>query len=109
MWDTVVRPKVDAFFGYLHSLDIESGAYGGRFCKAVKYALNQEVKFRLFPLSGCPHYPLRKRVCKRSILPFAVSRSNWLFCYSVDGAKDLAIACTIIETAKAMAQIPTIT
>ena len=32
---------------------------------------------------------------------FAVSKHNWLFCYSVDGANNLAIACTIIETAKA--------
>lgn len=99
MRDTEVRPKVDAFFEYLNSLDIESGAYGGRFCDAVKYALNQEAKLRLF--LDDPLIPCDNGYAERSIRPFAVSRRNWLFCYSVDGAKDLAIACTIIETAKA--------
>ncbi len=99
MRDTEVRPKVDAFFEYLHSLDIESGAYGRRFCDAVKYALNQESKLRLF--LDDPMIPCDNGYAERSIRPFAVSRRNWLFCYSVDGAKDLAIACTIIETAKA--------
>ena len=99
MRETEVRPKVDAFFEYLHSLDIESGAYGGRFCDAVKYALNQEAKLRLF--LDDPLIPCDNGYAERSIRPFAVSRRNWLFCYSVDGAKDLAIACTIIETAKA--------
>ncbi len=97
--DTEVRPKVDEFFEYLHSLDIEDGTYGGRFCEAVKYALNQEAKLRLF--LDDPMIPCDNGYAERSIRPFAVSRRNWLFCYSVDGAKDLAIACTIIETAKA--------
>ena len=38
--DLEVRPKVDEFFAYLHSLDIGNGTYGARFCEAVKYALN---------------------------------------------------------------------
>ncbi len=99
MRDTEVRPKVDEFFRYLHSLDIGSGAYGGRFTEAVRYALNQEAKLRLF--LDDPVIPCDNGYAERSIRPFAVSRRNWLFCYSVDGAKDLAIACTIIETAKA--------
>ncbi|MBQ9032664.1 MAG: IS66 family transposase [Parasporobacterium sp.] len=99
MRDTEVRPKVDEFFRYLHSLDIDSGVYGGRFSEAVKYALNQEAKLRLF--LDDPMIPCDNGYAERAIRPFAVSRRNWLFCYSVDGAKDLAIACTIIETAKA--------
>jgi transposase len=97
--NTEVRPKVDAFFDYLHSLDMDDPSYSDRLREAVSYSLHQETHLRMFLEDAS--IPMDNGHCERKIRPFAVGRSNWLFSYSLTGAEVMAIIFTLVETAKA--------
>jgi len=97
--NTEVRPKVDAFFDYLHCLDMDSPSYSEKFRDAVNYSLRQETRLRMFLED--PSIPMDNGHCERKIRPFAIGRSNWLFSYSITGAEVMAIIFTLVETAKA--------
>ena len=97
--NTEVRPKVEAFFDYLHSLDMDDPSYSDRLRDAVSYSLNQESRLRMFLDDAS--IPMDNGHCERKIRPFAVGRSNWLFSYSITGAEVMAIIFTLVETAKA--------
>jgi len=97
--NTEVRPKVDAFFDYLHSLDMDDPSYSDRLRDAVSYSLHQETRLRMFLEDAS--IPMDNGHCERKIRAFAVSRSNWLFSYSLTGAEVMAIIFTLVETAKA--------
>lgn len=97
--NTEVRPKVDAFFDYLHSLDMDDPSHSDRLRDAVSYSLNQETRLRMFLEDAS--IPMDNGNCERKIRPFAIGRSNWLFSYSLTGAEVMAIIFTLVETAKA--------
>jgi len=97
--NTQVRPKVDTFFDYLHSLDMNDLSFGDRLRDAINYSLNQESRLRMFLED--PYIPMDNGNCERKIRPFAIGRSNWLFSYSITGAEVMAIIFTLVETAKA--------
>lgn len=96
---TVVKEKVDAFFDYIRGLDPDDVSFSETLRDAISYSLNQEKKLRRF--LGDPMIPMDNGFAERCIKPLACSRRNWLFSYSIDGAKAAAILFTLIETAKA--------
>ena len=100
-----VKPKVDAFFSYLHSLkDSNDLSFTEYFQKAIDYSLNNEERLRKFLEDAS--IPIDNGFCERSIRPLASSRRSWLFCYSVEGAEAMAILYTLSETAKACGAHP---
>ena len=96
---TVVRSKVDAFFDYIKTLDKDDPSYSEKMRDAIQYSLNHEEKLRMF--LDDPMIPIDNGFCERAIKPFATSRRNWLFSYSIEGAKAAAVLFTLVETAKA--------
>lgn len=96
---SVVREKVDAFFEFIKSLDKGEPSYSEKLRDAIGYSLNQESKLRMF--LDDPLIPVDNGFCERTIKPFATSRRNSLFSYSIAGAESSAILFTLVETAKA--------
>ena len=96
---TEVKKKVDAFFDYIKTLDADDPSYSEKLRDAIQYSLNQEAKLRMF--LDDPMIPCDNGFAERSIKPFATSRRNWLFSYSIEGAQAVANLFTLIETAKA--------
>lgn len=95
----VVRQKVDAYFDYIKTLDKDDPDYSEKLRDAIGYSLNQESKLRMFLED--PMIPVDNGFCERAVKPFATSRRNCLFSYSIDGAESSAILFTLSETAKA--------
>ena len=96
---SVVKEKVDAFFDYIKTIDMDDPSYSEKLRDAVRYALNQEKKLRRF--LDDPMIPADNGFAERCIKPFACARRNWLFSYSIEGAKAAAALFTLVETAKA--------
>lgn len=97
--NTEVRPNVDAFFDYLHSLDLNDPSYSDRLRDAVSYSLNQETRLRMFLEDAS--IPADNGNCERKLKSYITGRNNWLFSYSLTGAEVMAIIFTLVETAKA--------
>ena len=66
--------------------------------QAIRYALNRLPKAR--PYLEIGHLELDNNTVERAMRPVALGRKNWLFAGSVGGGKAMAIAFTLIETAK---------
>ena len=96
---SVVRRKMDEFFDYIKTLDKDDPVFSEKMREAIQYSLNQEDKLRMF--LDDPLIPADNGFCERAVKPFATSRRNWLFSYSIDGAESAAILFTLTETAKA--------
>ena len=96
---SAVKEKVDAFFSYIKALDMGDPSYSEKFRDAVQYSLNQEEKLRRF--LDDPMIPADNGFVERCIKPFACSRRNWLFSYSIEGAEAATVLFTLTETAKA--------
>jgi hypothetical protein len=94
-----VRPKVDAYFDFIHSFDLEDPSLSATFRDAVSYSVNQETYLRQFLED--PHIPIDNGFCERSFKNLCVGRRNWLFCNTPDGAQATVIVYSLIETAKA--------
>ena len=95
----IVKPKVDAFFEFIHSL-IEPGmVLSERLNKAVQYAINREERLREFLNDG--NIPCDNGHSERIIRAYSVGRANWLFADTITGANVNAIMYSIVETAKA--------
>ena len=95
----LVAPKMDALFAYIHSLETSGEVFSDRMKKAIQYAVNQEIKLRLFLTDG--NIPCDNGNAERIIRSYSVGRANWLFADTIDGAKVNAIMYSIVETAKA--------
>lgn len=94
-----VRPRVNAFFEYLRSLDGDDPALSERMRDAISYSLNNEE--RLCRFLDDAKIPMDNGFCERSIRSLAITRNNSLFSFSAKGAKALGIVFTMTETAKA--------
>ncbi len=92
-----VKPHVDAFFEFVHSLDMDK--LSGKLKDAVVYAKNQEKRLQVFLENG--NIPIDNGECERRMKPLAILRKNALFSYSLFGAQVSAIMFSLIETAKA--------
>ena len=66
--------------------------------KAIQYALNRLPKTRLYLDHG--FLELDNNTAERAMKPAAIGRKNWMFAGSERGGHSMAIAFTLIETAK---------
>ena len=66
--------------------------------KAIRYALNRMPKTRPYLDNG--FLELDNNSAERAMKPVAIGRKNWMFAGSENGGKAMAIAFTLIETAK---------
>jgi len=67
--------------------------------KAIRYALGQEIKLRLF-LENC-NIPIDTNAVENAIRPFVIGRKNWMISGCPRGADSSALIYSLIETAKA--------
>ncbi|MCD8306893.1 MAG: IS66 family transposase, partial [Clostridia bacterium] len=94
-----VRPKVDAFYAYIESLDTNDPLMSETLKEAVQYAINQKDSLTLFLDDG--NIPIDNGFVERAIRPFTILRRNSLFCTSIEGAEAAAIIYSIVATARA--------
>ena len=66
--------------------------------KAIRYALNRLPKTRPYLDNG--FLELDNNTAERAMKPVAIGRKNWMFAGSQRGGNSMAIAYTLIETAK---------
>ncbi len=66
--------------------------------KAIRYALGRLPKARAYLDHGC--LEMDNNAAERAVKPVAIGRKNWMFAGSEGGGKAMAIAFTLIETAK---------
>ena len=66
--------------------------------QAIRYALGRIPKARPYLENG--HLELDNNTAERAVKPVAIGRKNWMFAGSEGGGKAMAIAFTLIETAK---------
>lgn len=66
--------------------------------QAIRYALGRMPKARPYLSNG--HLELDNNTAERAVKPVAIGRKNWMFAGSEGGGKAMAIAFTLIETAK---------
>ena len=66
--------------------------------QAIRYALGRMLKARPYLENG--HLELDNNTAERAVKPVAIGRKNWMFAGSQGGGKAMAIAFTLIETAK---------
>ncbi len=97
--DTQVRPIVEEYFAFIHGLDHDAPGISSRLKDAVSYSINQEKYLRRFLEDGS--IPIDNGACERAVKPVALFRRNSLFSNTIRGAEAMAVATTLIETAKA--------
>ena len=66
--------------------------------QAIRYALNRMPKARPYLDNG--FLELDNNTAERAMKPVAIGRKNWMFAGSQRGGNSMAIAFTLIETAK---------
>ncbi len=81
-------------------LEAQLGKISGKtpLAKAIRYALNRLPKARPYLDNG--ELELDNNSAERAMRPVALGRKNWLFAGSVKGGNALAVAFSLIETAK---------
>lgn len=92
---------LDEFFDWLRSIGPTGKTKLG---VAINYCLKQEKWLRTFLEDG--RIELSNNLAERSIKPFVMSRKNFMFANTPNGAKASAWVFSLIETAKANDIIP---
>ena len=95
---TAVKEKVDAYFSFLESIQLDDPSISEKMKDAVNYSLNQRKYLCRFLKKG--DVPIDNGYCERLAKAFAIGRGNWMFCTSPKGAEAAAIMYTLVETAK---------
>ncbi len=91
------KPIFDDLEAWLHAqLPKISGK--SPLAQAIRYALGRLPKARPYLENG--HLELDNNTAERAVKPVAIGRKNWMFAGSEGGGKAMAIAYTLIETAK---------
>ena len=91
------KPIFEALEAWLHAqLPKISGK--SPLAQAIRYALGRLPKARPYLENG--HLELDNNTAERAVKPVAIGRKNWMFSGSEGGGKAMAIAYTLIETAK---------
>jgi hypothetical protein len=96
--DKEVRPHVDAFFEFVHSVNLSDPLISAKMKDAVSYACNQEKYLRRFLDDG--RIPCDNGFAERIFKRYAIGRRNWLFCSTKRGARALGVIYTVVETAR---------
>lgn len=97
--DAEVRPLMDAYLGYVHSLDPEDLSLSERARDAISYTINHETDLRKFLDDG--NIPADNSFAERNVKNVALGRRNWLFADTQDGARTVCVFDTFVATAKA--------
>ena len=91
------KPVFDDLEAWLHAqLPKISGK--SPLAQAIRYALGRIPKARPYLENG--DLELDNNTAERAVKPVAIGRKNWMFAGSEGGGKAMAIAFTLIETAK---------
>ncbi|MCR5255342.1 MAG: IS66 family transposase [Acetatifactor sp.] len=93
-----VKPIVDEYFEYIHSLDEDDPSYSDKLKDAIGYSKNHEEQLRRFLEDG--NIPIDNGAAERAVKPVACHRKNSLFSFSERGAKSTMTLMSLIETAK---------
>lgn len=96
---TDVRGKVEAYFDFIKTFDLENPLASEKLRDAIQYSRNQEAYLCRFLCDG--NIPLDNGATERNVRPVAQGRRNYLFSNTISGAKATVIGSTLIETAKA--------
>ncbi len=94
-----IKPLMDKFFDFVHGLDVSDPSYSDKLKEAILYSRNQETELRQFLTDG--NIPIDNGASERSVKPIALSRKNFLFSNTLEGAEANTIITSLIETAKA--------
>lgn len=92
-----VKAKIDDYYAFLTTFDLEDPTLPERTKDAISYSLNQKQYLCEFLNDG--KVPIDNGSCERSIRRYASHRHGWMFCTSIDGAEALTTMYTISETA----------
>ena len=90
------KPVVE---GFLSWLDQQKPVRGTRMEKAVTYIQNRHSYLMTYLEDG--RCSFSNNLSENAICPFTVSRKNWLFCDTPNGAQASAIVYSMVEMAKA--------
>ena len=91
------KPIFDDLEAWLHAqLPKLSGK--SPLAQAIRYALGRMPKARQYLENG--HLELDNNTAERAVKPVAIGSKNWMFAGAEGGGKAMAIAFTLIETAK---------
>lgn len=93
-----VKEKVEAYYEFLATFDLEDPQLSERTRDAIQYSLNQKEYLCRFLERGS--VPMDNGNSERKAKSLAIGRGNWMFCTSPKGAKAVAIMYTLVETAK---------
>ncbi len=91
------KPVFDDLEQWLHD-QLPSISSKSPLAKAIRYALGRLPKARAYLDHGC--LELDNNAAERAVKPVAIGRKNWMFAGSEGSGKTMAIAFTLIETAK---------
>jgi len=94
-----VLPKVNAFFDFIRSLDLNNPLFSEKLKDAIQYSLNQEIYLRRFLTDGS--IPIDNGIAERCVKPISLYRRNSMFSFSVKGAESMVMVFSLIETARA--------
>lgn len=91
------KPVFDDLEAWLHEI---LPRYSGKspMAKAIRYALSRMKKARAYLDNGS--LAIDNNAAERAMKPVAIGRKNWTFAGSEGGGKAMAVAYTLIETAK---------
>ncbi len=95
------RDKAESIFDDLEAwLHAQLPKISGKspLAQAIRYALNRMPKTRPYLDNG--FLELDNNTAERAMKPIAIGRKNWMFAGSQRGGNSMAIAFTLIETAK---------
>jgi len=90
-----MKPLMDEFFTWAGSIEERPKSAMG---KAISYMFSQRKYLQNVLLDG--HLELSNNRAERTIKPFVISRKNFLFANTTNGADAAAILFSLIETAK---------
>ena len=96
---TDVREKVEAYFDFVNTFDLENPLASEKLKDAIRYSRNKEECLCRFLCDG--NIPLDDGATERNVRPVAQGRRNYLFSNTISGAEATVIASTLLETAKA--------
>ena len=91
------KPEFDGMESWLH-LQLPKISGKTPLAKAIRHALSRMPKVRPYLENG--FLELTNNSAERAVKPVALGRKNWTFAGSEGGGKAMAIAYTLIETAK---------
>lgn len=90
-------PVVEDLFKLVKNIDLK--AIGSeKLRKAYKYLLNHEAGLKVF--LNDPVVPAHNNSAEEAFVSIARGRNNWLFAYSEEGARAIAVLSSIVKTAK---------